>query len=90
MKRTVLTPEELGALRAVPVLDGMPNKVGLALTMLGLGQIDIIEETGFTQGFVSDVVRGKVKNLSIESARKFAEFFGCNIEDLFPAREAVA
>jgi hypothetical protein len=37
------------------------------------------------------VKSGRIQNLSVDNARKFAAFFDCSIEDLFPARrEAVA
>ena len=53
-------------------------------------QAELVEATGFTQPYVSDVLRGRFKDITVGNASKFAEFFGCQIEDLFPSREAVA
>jgi predicted XRE-type DNA-binding protein len=89
VKRT-LTAEQVDALRSVPLVDGLPNKLRIAMGMLKVNQVDIIEGTGFSQPYVSDVVRGKVNRITVENARKFADYFGCAIEDLFPSREAVA
>jgi hypothetical protein len=36
------------------------------------------------------VKAGRMQTVTVENAHKFAEFFDCAIEDLFPAREAVA
>lgn len=84
-----LTPEKLQALRAVP-LEGMPNKVRLAMTLTGAKQVDIVEAIEMDASGVHRVVNGKYSALELDTARKFAEFFGCAIEDLFPAREEVA
>lgn len=72
------------------MLEGLQNKVRIAMAMLDVAQTDIIEATGFSQPYVSDIVRGRFKNISVDNARKFAEFFGCQIEDLFPSKEALA
>jgi len=86
-----LTPEQIDALRSVP-LGEMPNKVRLALAMTKTRQADVVEETGIFASSLSDIVNGKYGDLNIETGRKLAAFFGpdCTIEDLFPAREAVA
>lgn len=84
-----LTPEQIEALRSVP-LGAMPNRIRVALAMVKARQSDIVEETGLLASSVSDLVNGKYTDLQVGTARKLADFFGCNIEDLFPAREAVA
>jgi DNA-binding XRE family transcriptional regulator len=90
MKRT-LTPEQIEALRAVPILDGMPpNKLRIATTMLGITQVELAARADLHETFISDIARGMVKNCSLDTAHKIAAVFGCAIEDIFPAREAVA
>jgi transcriptional regulator with XRE-family HTH domain len=66
------------------------NRVAVAFTLDGRSQMDCARETGFTPQYVSDVKSGRFRNLSLDNAHRFAAFFGCAIEDLFPAREAVA
>ena len=78
----MLNAEQLSALRMAP-LNG-PNKVSLAMELVGLTQAELGEAIGTTQGTVSRVTRGGFPKLPIETARKFAEFFGCSMEDLFP------
>jgi DNA-binding Xre family transcriptional regulator len=84
-----LSEEQLEALRRVPLLD-MPNKVQLALTFTQAQQKDIVVESGLTTDVVHRIVTGKKQAVSVDEAGKLAAFFGCAIEDLFPAREAVA
>lgn len=47
-------------------------------------QRDLVEATGFTQPYVSDVLKGRFRNITVANAQRFADFFGCLIEDLFP------
>lgn len=84
-----LTPEQLDALRAVP-LGSMPNKLRIALALTKTKQVDIADETGMARPNVSNHFNGDYKTMTIETASKYAEFFGCAIEDLFPARERVS
>lgn len=73
-------------------LMSMPNKVGVALELVKAKQNDIVDRYAedLDASAVSRIVNGKYSTLDINLARKFAQFFGCQIEDLFPAREAVA
>ena len=36
------------------------------------------------QPYVSDVARRRYRTITVENAWKFAAYFGCRIEDLFP------
>jgi len=82
-----LTPEQIAAMRALPMGD-MPNKLRVALTLAEVTQAELAEATEEQQPYVSDVVRGRWQTITVAKARKFAEFFGCAIEDLFPERVA--
>jgi DNA-binding Xre family transcriptional regulator len=84
-----LTTEQVAALRAVP-LGGMPNKLRIALALSAAKQTEVSEETGIQIPNLNRLVNGKYGDLNVDTARKLAEFFGCAIEDLFPARQAVA
>ena len=66
------------------------NRLAKAMDFTNVTQVQIAEKTGFTQAYVSRVINGRYSDLPGETMRKFADFFGCAIEDLFPAREAVA
>lgn len=84
-----MTPEQLDALRAVP-LGTMPNKLRIALALAKAKQRDVVDETGIYASNLSNFVTGDYKTITIETARKLADFFGCQIEDLFPAKESVS
>ena len=88
-KRMPLTPEQVHALRSVPI-GTMANKVRLARTMLAITQTSVAEKVGLSSPQLSDIERGEYKDIPLENGRDLAEFFGCAIEDLFPVREALA
>ena len=85
-----LTLDQLDALRAVP-LGTMPNKARLARMLLkNIKARDVAKATDMTSPQLSDIERGEYKDIPLEKTRALAEFYGCAIEVLFPAREAVA
>lgn len=79
-----LTPEQLDALRAVP-LGTMRNKLRIALALSKARQIEVSEETGYPIPNLSKLVNGKYVDVTVDTAQKLADYFGCAIEDLFPA-----
>lgn len=84
-----LTPEQVVALRSVPLGD-MPNKVRLARTMVRESQAAVAKALNIQPPSLSDIERGEYKDIRLETSRAFANLFGCEIEDLFPERQAVA
>lgn len=64
------------------------NRLGAAMAMLALTQAELADATNLAQPYISDVARGRHSTITVENAYKFAEFFGCQIEDLFPSRAA--
>lgn len=81
-----LTPKQLLKLRR----EKSPNRVRAARKALGMTQVQLCESLGFVQPYLSDVERRRHAQITVENARRFSDFFGCSIEDLFPAREEVA
>lgn len=84
-----LTPEQIEALRAVPLGD-MPNKIRIALALANARQADLCEGIDITPSQSSVLVNGKYGTVTIDMAQKVAQFFGCSTDDIFPRREAVA
>jgi transcriptional regulator with XRE-family HTH domain len=84
----VLDPQQVEELRRTKP-DGR-NRVAQAMQLASVTQVQIAERTGFTQSYISRIQSGQYGDLPGETMRTFAQFFGCTIEDLFPAREAVA
>jgi len=66
------------------------NRVALAIELAGLTQAEVAAAVELTQPYISDVARGRHSTITLDNARKFADFFGCAIEDLFPSREKSA
>ncbi len=62
------------------------NRIAKAKELAGLTQAELADQIGLTQPYVSDVERGRHTTITLDNARKFADFFGCSIEDLFPSR----
>lgn len=83
-----LSTKQLKELRETVTEDG--NRVARALELAGVTQLEVEASTGLPQPYVSDVARNRYKTITVDNAHKLASFFGCSIEDLFPAKEAVA
>jgi transcriptional regulator with XRE-family HTH domain len=66
------------------------NRVARAIELAEVTQLDVEAATGLQQGYISDIARNRYQTVTVANAHKFAEYFGCAIEDLFPAREVVA
>ena len=63
------------------------NRIAKAMTLAGVTQVQMQAATGFTQGYISRIKNGRYTDLPGETMRTLATFFGCQIEDLFPARD---
>lgn len=63
------------------------NRVALAIDLADVRQLEVSEGTGLPQPYISDVARDRYQTITVENARKFADYFGCQIEDLFPSRD---
>lgn len=84
----MLSPSKLRTLRTTRT--DSPNKLRLAIKLDGVTQVQVAGAVGVSQSQVSEDVAGKFSEISLEKARAYAGFFGCAVEDLFPAREEVA
>lgn len=83
-----LKPEQIEALRGTP-LGSMPNRLEVALAMAQAKQSDIVAAypDALTHPTVSRIINGRVSRVDVQLCHLFADFFGCQIEDLFPARD---
>lgn len=85
-----MTKKNLKQLRTAPVGE-TGNRLELAFELDGRQQTECARQTGLSPQYVADVKAGRYQNLRRDNLQKFATFFGCAIEDLFPARhKAVA
>jgi transcriptional regulator with XRE-family HTH domain len=84
-----LTAEQLDALRAVPI-GTMRNKLRIALALTKARQSEVSEETGYPVPNLSKLVNGLYVDVTVDTAQKMADYFGCQIEDLFPRRDEEA
>lgn len=83
-----LTKAQLRRLQQTEAAHG--NRVEAARRMLNLSQLAMQEQAGIRQTYISAVERGNYRTVTVDSARRFAEFFGCTIEDLFPSEQEAA
>lgn len=89
-----LTPSQLRRLRSKPC-PSSGNKVVTAIEILRDDEIEITQAaiaaaTGFSQPYVSAVIRGVNDTITVDNGYAFATFFGTSLEDLFPARQEAA
>lgn len=82
----MLTRQKLRELRKAPG----SNRLRIAIELVDVTQTQVGEAIGLAQSQVSEDANGKFSEMSLSKARAYADYFGCEIEDLFPAREAVA
>ena len=82
-----LSRAQLKELRSSPPTG---NRVARAIQLAGVTQAEVATALGLPQPYVSDVARNRYQTITVENARKFADFFDVQIEDLFPARQEVA
>jgi hypothetical protein len=66
------------------------NRVNRAIELAGVTKVHVAKATELPYSYVTDVAGNRWQTVTVENAHKFANFFGCAIEDLFPEREAVA
>lgn len=83
----MLTRSKLRTLRKSPT---STNRLRAAMSLAQVTQTQVAEAIGIAQSQVSEDAAGKFSEISLDKARAYAGYFGCAIEDLFPAREAVA
>jgi transcriptional regulator with XRE-family HTH domain len=84
----VLTKDNIETLRRSRIKGR--NRLAKAMELAGLTQVQLAERSGLTQSYLSRIKNGHYSDLPGETMRALAETFGCAIEDLFPAREAIA
>ena len=77
----MLTRAQLGILRSEPG----SNQLAKAISLAGVTQLAIAKALSLSPTYVSDVAHQQHKTITVKNARKFAQYFGCTIEDLFPA-----
>ena len=82
-----LTPRQLADLRRQP-LGEAGNKVRAARLLAKWKQTALAAVLGLSQTYVSDVERGRNQTVTVALAHRFAEAFGCQIEDLFPDKSS--
>lgn len=68
------------------------TRLAKAIELAGTTQVQVAEAVGSTQPRISAICNGKFgeSGLPLETTRRLADHFGCDIQDLFPAPEAVA
>ena len=79
----MLTEQQLAILRSAP----STNRVAKAISVAGVTQVTVADAVGLPQPYVSDVARQRYRTITAQNARKFANYFGYSIADLFlPSR----
>ena len=86
----MLTESQIKRLRRKPV--NGKNRLLAAMEMHAprVTQMGLAQSIGVTQAYVNRLCHGDYADLNLEVSRALADYFGCSIEDLFPARQAVA
>lgn len=83
-----LVSDRLRKIRKSEPVNG--NRIAAALEIAGATQAELAEATGFTQSYISDVVRGRYQTITLENARRLASALGLSVDEAFPSTERVA
>lgn len=86
----MLSREQKRLLEKTRVTRREPNRLKLAMKLAGVTQEQLEAATGIPQPNISNIANGKSPKLTVERARTLASFFGCAIEDIFPAYQVAA
>lgn len=89
MKKGAMSMEQQQWLRCLPIGGHVKNRLKVAMILAGLENQEVAKLTGLRPQYVSAVAVGRVDNVSVDSARKFATALGLGIEDLFPGEAPV-
>jgi DNA-binding XRE family transcriptional regulator len=86
----MLTPKQVARLRRERRLGR--NRLGRAIELAKVTQATVAEAVDSTQSHISAIAAGRYGEggLPVETARRLARFFGCTIEDIFPANDEQA
>jgi transcriptional regulator with XRE-family HTH domain len=60
------------------------------MALAEINQIQLAAALGCTQPSVSRIINGQYSSIALDTTRELATLFGCEVDDLFPPREAVA
>ncbi len=82
----MLSTKNLRELRRAQPAEG--NRLRLAMKLANTTQVQVSAAIGIAQSQVSVDAAGKSAEISLDKARAYAEFFGCDVDDLFPAEQA--
>lgn len=66
------------------------NRLKQAMELAGVTQVQLAAATGLTQSYISKIKTENYGDISGETMRALATYFGCAIDDLFPVGQAVA
>lgn len=83
-----LPEKKLHQLRRTPI-GSSGNRLQAAIDLAEETQTSVAAALSLPYTYVSDTARGRYQTITVEKAHKFADYFGCAIEDLFPSREAL-
>lgn len=67
------------------------NRIKLAMQLAEVTQVQVAAAIRISQSQVSEDAAGNFSEMSLDKARAYARYFGCTVDDLFPAdAEALA
>lgn len=61
------------------------DRLRMALHLSRARQVELSKAIGIVQSQVSQDINGQFSEMSLHKAAAYARFFGCSLEDLFPA-----
>ena len=63
------------------------NRIARAIELAGVTQQEVSHDLRCSQSYISDISRQRYHTVTVETAHRFARYFGVLIEDLFPPQQ---
>jgi Cro/C1-type HTH DNA-binding domain len=88
--RPALDDAELRVLRTTPITKRMPNRIRLAMALMGVRSEDVIRATGIGRNTLSAMRNPRNRrSWRLPTVQRVADYFGCTVDDLFPMAVAL-
>lgn len=85
MQAIKLSREQRAALNTAPLTPGLPNKILIALGIVGAPQYRLAEVAGMHPTSISQIANGKYSRIQLDTCQRIARVFGIDcVDELFP------
>src|SRR4051812_28588638 len=91
MKAIRMSEQQRAALNAAPVTAESPNKIRIALGIIGATQNDLARVAKMDPASISQIVNGRYERIALDTCQRIARALGIDcVDELFPMQKRKA